>query len=229
MREIVLDTETTGLDPAQGHRIVEIGCVELENHIPTGRTFHRYLNPECSISEEVVAVHGLTERFLSDKPKFAEIIDDFLGFIGSDTTLIIHNAAFDLKFLNFELARVRQGFVLVNNVIDTIQLARQKFPGSRVNLNELCRRFGIDLSARNFHGALLDSQLLSEVYLELIGGREPGLTFAAVKQEISLKVAQPIRFEPVQRPPRSFEVSPAELEQHTEFIKKIKNNLWGVS
>lgn len=229
MREIVLDTETTGLDPAQGHRIVEIGCVELENHMPTGRVFHKYLNPECSISAEAVSVHGLTAEFLSDKPKFAEITDEFLQFIGSDSTLIIHNAAFDLKFLNFELNRVREGINLTNAVIDTILLARQKFPGSRVNLNELCRRFGIDLSARNLHGALLDSQLLSEVYLELIGGREPGLVFAVQKEKIEVKVYQATPSNTIKREARSFDISSQEAEQHADFIKKIKNNLWNAA
>lgn len=229
MREIVFDTETTGLDPFQGDRIVEIGCIELLNHVPTGRVYHQYINPERSISEEVVAVHGLTEQFLSDKPTFKEIAEDFLSFIGSDSSLIAHNASFDMKFLNAELSWVGKEAIGYERVIDTLVLARKKFPGSRVNLNELCKRFHIDNSARTFHGALLDSELLAEVYLELIGGREPGLVLdkkakTVQKQEMHQMEIKERSFHAA----RSFPVSMEELEQHSEFVKKIKNNIWGI-
>ena len=172
MREIVLDTETTGLDPATGDRIVEIGAIELWNHLPTGKTFHKYLNPERNMPEEALAVHGLTEEFLRDKPVFSQIADDFLAFI-KDSKLIIHNASFDMKFINAELALVEKTRLPGNIAIDTLGIARKKFPGSPASLDALCRRFNIDNSARTMHGALLDSEILAEVYLELIGGRQP--------------------------------------------------------
>ena len=230
MREIVLDTETTGLDPFKGDKIVEIGCVELENHLPTGRTYHQYINPMRSMSEEVVAVHGLTEEFLSDKPIFAEIADDFLAFIGDDAKLVIHNAAFDMKFLNAELSFVDKPQLSYDRVVDTLIIARKKFPGSRVNLDELCKRFGVDNTSRTLHGALLDSELLAEVYLELLGGREPGLVLA--QNNASSVVKQEVKVEQIKRTfhePRIFEIATGELEQHVEFVKQIKNNLWGIS
>lgn len=232
MREIVFDTETTGLDPFQGDRVVEIGCVELINHVPTGRTYHQYLNPERSMSEEVVAVHGLTEQFLSDKPKFSEIVDEFLAFIGSDSMLVAHNASFDMKFLNAELSWVGYPPLSYDRVIDTLILARKKFPGSRVNLNELCKRFHIDNSARTVHGALLDSELLADVYLELLGGREPGLVLdkkipvqTTENQSVQTSSIQTLQRE--YREPRLFTVVQEELEQHIDFVRKIKNNIWG--
>lgn len=230
MREIVFDTETTGLDPFQGDRIVEIGCVELINHVPTGNVYHQYINPERSMSEEVVAVHGLTEEFLSDKPTFREIADDFLAFIGSDSTLIAHNAPFDMKFLNAELSWIGKEALSSDRVIDTVVLAKKRFPGSRVNLNELCKKFHIDNSARTLHGALLDSELLAEVYLELIGGRQPGLVLekkAETKQ--NQQVLTDVKtLAKEYREPRNFSASAEEIEQHTDFIKKIKNNIWGI-
>ncbi len=229
MREIVFDTETTGLDPFQGDRIVEIGCVELINHVPTGNVYHQYINPERSMSEEVVAVHGLTEEFLSDKPTFREIADEFLAFIGSDSALIAHNAPFDMKFLNAELSWIGKESLSYDRVIDTVVLAKKKFPGSRVNLNELCKKFHIDNSARTFHGALLDSELLAEVYLELIGGRQPGLVLEKktdFKQNNSvLRDINTLAKD--YKEPRNFSASADELKQHTEFVKKIKNNIWG--
>lgn len=225
MREIVLDTETTGLDPFSGDKIVEIGCVELINHVPTGVTYQKYLNPQRSMSEEVIAVHGLTEEFLSDKPIFEEIADDFLEFIGSDSILVIHNAPFDMKFLNCELAAVGRPEIPMARVCDTLVMARQKYPGSQVNLNALCKRFDIDLSAREKHGALLDSELLAEVYLELLGGREPSLVLKKEKksQEQKLEVKKVIDF-----PYRSWDVSEEDIKQHIDFVEKIKNNLWQV-
>lgn len=230
MREIVFDTETTGLDPFQGDRIVEIGCVELINHVPTGNVYHQYINPERSMSEEVVAVHGLTEEFLSDKPTFREIADDFLAFIGSDSTLIAHNAPFDMKFLNAELSWVGKEPLSFDRVIDTVVLAKKRFPGSRVNLNELCKKFHIDNSARTFHGALLDSELLAEVYLELIGGRQPGLVLE--KKSDGRQTLQSLidvkSLAKEYREPRSFSASAEDIEQHSDFVKKIKNNIWGI-
>ncbi len=232
MREIVFDTETTGLDPFSGDRIVEIGCVELFNHLPTGRTYHQYINPERSLSEEVVAVHGLTEDFLSDKPTFSEIADDFLNFIGDDSVLVAHNASFDMKFINAELSWIGKEPLSYDRVVDTLVIARKKFPGARVNLNELCKRFGVDNSARTVHGALLDSELLADVYLELLGGREPGLILEKKfenNQKSLTKGAEPVLAERVMHEPRFFPISQDELEQHSEFVKKIKNNIWGIS
>ncbi len=172
MREIVLDTETTGFDPETGDRIVEIGAVELMRHLPTANHFHVYLNPERTMPEGAFAVHGLGDEFLRDKPLFAAVADDFLAFIG-DARLVIHNASFDMKFLNAELTRAGRSPLAADRAIDTVLLARRKFPGSPASLDALCRRFGVDLGGRDLHGALLDSRLLAEVYLELIGGRQP--------------------------------------------------------
>lgn len=172
MREIVLDTETTGLNPDEGHRIVEIGAVELHNHLPTGRTYHQYINPDRDMPEEAYRVHGLSESFLSDKPRFPEIADAFLTFIG-EARLVIHNASFDMRFLNAELKWCGKRGLPDAQALDTLGMARERFPGASANLDALCRRFGIDNSARTLHGALLDSEILAEVYLELIGGRQP--------------------------------------------------------
>ena len=229
MREIVLDTETTGLDPFNGDKIVEIGCVELENHLPTGRTYHQYINPMRSMSEEVIAVHGLTEEFLSDKPVFKDIADEFLAFVGDDAKLVIHNAAFDMKFLNAELSFADKPQLSYDRVVDTLIIARKKFPGSRVNLDELCKRFGVDNTCRTLHGALLDSELLAEVYLELLGGREPGLVLAQNTQ--AAKVVQTNSVSLVERvfhEARVFEISEDEKKQHIDFVKGIKGNLWGI-
>jgi DNA polymerase-3 subunit epsilon len=176
MREIVLDTETTGLDPAAGHRVVELGCIELMNLVATGRTFHIYFNPEMIMPTGAKDVHGLSDEFLADKPLFAEHADSFLEFIG-DAQLVIHNASFDLGFLNAELARINKP-KLTNAYVDTVTMARRKFPGQRASLDSLCERFGIDNSSRTKHGALLDSELLAEVYLELSGGRQRDLGLA---------------------------------------------------
>jgi DNA polymerase-3 subunit epsilon len=178
MREIVLDTETTGLDPASGDRIVEIGCLELVNRLPTGQTYHVYINPERDMPREAEAVHGLSAKFLSDKPLFAEIADEFAAFV-KDAVLIIHNASFDMKFLNAELAKLGRDDLRDNQIIDTLAMARKKFPGAPASLDALCRRFGVDNSNRDLHGALIDSELLAGVYLELSGGRQPGLVFQA--------------------------------------------------
>lgn len=178
MREIVLDTETTGISPTKGHRLIEIGCVELENHVPTGKVYHEYINPQRDVEKGAFDVHGLSTEFLSDKPLFGELAAGFLEFIG-DTPLIIHNAPFDMGFLNAELTRLNHPDLpkelSMDQAIDTLKMARQKYPGAQNSLDALCRRFGVDNSGREKHGALLDSELLAEVYLELIGGRQPGL------------------------------------------------------
>lgn len=172
MREIVLDTETTGFDPQSGDRIVEIGAVELHNHMATGKTYHQYINPERGMPTEAFEVHGLGDEFLRDKPKFAEIGQAFLDFVG-DAKLVIHNAAFDMKFLNAELGWMGLPLLPWEQALDTLAIARKRFPGSPASLDALCRRFGIDNASRTLHGALLDSEILAEVYLELIGGRQP--------------------------------------------------------
>ena len=178
MREIVLDTETTGLDPNQGDRIVEIGAVELWNHIPTGKTYHQYINPERNMPNEAFQVHGLGDDFLRDKPVFSIIAPDFVEFI-ADSKLVIHNASFDMRFLNAELSWVKRPQIPLERALDTLAIARKKFPGSPASLDALCRRFGIDNNARTLHGALLDSEILAEVYLELIGGRQPDFMLSA--------------------------------------------------
>lgn len=231
MREIVLDTETTGMDPAKGDRLVEIGCVELENHVPTGRVFHIYLNPERDVPAEAEAVHGLSTKFLKDKPLFAEVYTDLLDFIAGGR-LVIHNAEFDIKFLNAELKTVgHKGFRLAE-VVDTLKIAREKFPGSPASLDALCRRFGVDNSSREFHGALLDSQLLAEVYLELMGGRQHGLGLlqtqgqtALLQDQAAAVSVQAVR-ESRQRERRHFPVSQEEAEAHKEMVEKLTDPIW---
>lgn len=178
MREIVLDTETTGLNPRDGDRIVEIGAVELINHLPTGQEYHVYINPGRPMPAEAEAVHGLGDAFLADKPRFAEVVQGFLDFIGADSKLVIHNASFDMAFLNAELEAAGRPVLPMDRAVDSLALARRKYPGARCTLDALCQRFGVDLSVREKHGALLDSQLLAEVYLELRGGRQPDLVLA---------------------------------------------------
>ncbi len=219
MREVVLDTETTGLSPASGDRIVEIGCVELINHLPTGRNFHEYVNPERDMPEQAEAVHGLSEEFLSGKPVFAKISDAFDAFIG-DSILIIHNAEFDLGFINAERERLDLEPLPSDRAIDTVQLARRKFPGAQASLDALCRRFHIDLSERSLHGALKDARLLAEVYLELIGGRQQGLELAAET------VAAAGDQEKNRRPPRPHAPSAEEQAAHALFLGKIKKPIW---
>lgn len=189
MREIVLDTETTGLDPYQGHRIVEIGCVELVNRIPSGATFHTYLNPERDMPPEAQAVHGLSADFLADQPLFGEIADDFTAFLG-DATLVIHNAGFDLAFLNAELDRIKRPLLPRERAVDTLTLARRRHPGGPNRLDDLCARYGIDNSRRTKHGALLDAELLAEVYAELVGGRQARLGLVEEKVAVTTTVAR---------------------------------------
>lgn len=223
MREIVLDTETTGFEPAEGDRMVEVGCVELLNHVPTGVTFHRYMNPERDMPEAAERVHGLSIAFLSDKPLFKDIAQDFLDFVG-DAPLIIHNAAFDMKFINAELALCGRPPLPFEQAVDTVGMARRRFPGAPVSLDALCRRFGIDNSHRDKHGALLDSELLAEVYLELRGGREPGLELGAKGSSQTVErvqIARPFRA------PRLHAATPEEVAAHRAFLeKKVKGALW---
>lgn len=220
MREIVLDTETTGFEPTEGHRIVEIGAVELVNHMPTGRSFHEYINPQRAMPPEAFAVHGLGDEFLRDKPLFRLIVQPFLDFIG-EAKLIIHNAAFDMKFLNAELGWAGLPTLPMNRAVDTVQMARQKFPGAPASLDALCRRFGIDNSMREKHGALLDAEILAEVYLELIGGRQPdfALTTAAPVAKTAIAAAdwRP-RPRPEPLPPRLTE---EEAAAHAAFVKGL--------
>src|SRR5471030_3212522 len=216
MREIVFDTETTGFEPADGHRIVEIGCVELMDHFPTGRTLQFYLNPERDVPIESQRVHGLSGEFLSDKPLFSAVAEEFLAFIG-DAPLVIHNASFDIKFINAELARMSHPPIPLSRAIDTIEIAKRKIPGARYSLDELCRRFGVDLSARTKHGALLDAQLTAEIYLELIGGRQKGLMLAPV--EIAAAQAVETVRAARQRPQKLAPlITAAELEIHAAFV-----------
>lgn len=225
MREIVWDTETTGLDPFTGDRLVEIGAVELINHVRTGREYHQYINPLRSMSEEVIRVHGLTEEFLADKPTFDEIVDEFLAFVGTDSKLVAHNASFDMKFLNFQLKELGKPEIGEDRVVDSLLIARKKFPGARVNLDELCRRFGVDNSNRTVHGALLDAQLLADVYLELLGGYEPGFLLSETPVVSAETVLAQIAARPV-RPARVFPVPPEETEQFNQFMTQIKDALW---
>lgn len=222
MRQIALDTETTGLDPVKGgHRMVEIGCVEMVNRVRTGRVFHSYLDPLRDVPEEAYRIHGLSAEFLKGKPKFSDIATDLIAFL-DDAPLVIHNAGFDLKFLDFELSLV--GFPALSagrDIVDTLLIARQKFPGAPASLDALCKRFNIDLSSRTKHGALLDAELLADMYLELMGGAQSTLEFATKKklaneQEAKNHIKEPRRHEPTQE----------ELEAHEAFIKKLKNPLW---
>ena len=222
MREIVIDTETTGLDPRGGDRIVEIAAVELLNHLPTGRVFHQYINPERDMPEGAFAVHGLSTAFLADKPRFAEIAESFLRFV-EDGRLVMHNAEFDLGFLNAELGRLARPHLPRERAVDTLALARQKFPGAQASLDALCRRFQIDTSARTKHGALLDAQLLAQVYLELIGGREPGLALAVSE---SVSVSSTITIERTVREARPHAPSEAEIKAHATFVATLKPAIW---
>jgi DNA polymerase-3 subunit epsilon len=217
MREIVLDTETTGLDPSEGHRIVEIACIELVHHVPTGRKFHRYVNPEREMPADALAVHGITSEFLAGQPLFAMIADELLAFIGSDR-LVIHNAEFDLAFLNAELARLQRAPICCP-FIDTLGLARVRFPGAPASLDALCRRFDIDLSARVEHGAEIDCGLLAAVYLELLGGRQPGLDFASPTEAVAA-------VERIIRAPRPHAPSAEELVAHRTMLQIIVAPIW---
>lgn len=219
MREIVLDTETTGLDPGLGHRVVEIGAVELVNHVATGEVFHCYLDPERDMPAEAFAVHGLSSGFLTGKPRFAEIAAKFLKFIGA-SPLVIHNAAFDLGFLNAELLRAEQTPIVRERCIDTLEIARRNFPGAPANLDALCRRYQIDLSDRLQHGALKDARLLAAVYLELLGGREPALSL------VPTRIRRLTGLDPSAWTPKLIHPTPAESKAHKDFLARMPAALW---
>ena len=222
MREVILDTETTGLNSDNGDRIVEIGCVELVNHVATGATYHQYVNPERPMPDEAFQIHGLSEAFLSEFPIMSDIIDEFLDFIGM-APLVIHNAEFDLRFLNAELARLDKPALKIKRAIDTVRLAREKFPGASVSLNALCKRFSIDNSSRSFHGALLDAHLLASVYLELVGGKQQGLELST--KEIANEV---IATDGNRRASRNFAVTNDELKAHARILAKITKPIWNI-
>jgi DNA polymerase-3 subunit epsilon len=225
MREIVLDTETTGLDPLRGDRLVEIGCVEMVNHMPTGQTFHVYLNPERDMPQEAFAVHGLSSEFLADKPLFAAVAEDFLGFIG-DAPLVIHNASFDIGFINAELDRVSRVAIPRDRLVDTLTLARRKHPGVSNRLDDLCSRYAIDNSRRTKHGALLDAELLAEVYIDLIGARQSQLILAETRVSFTVgQVDTPRRQRDV---PLGSRVTEEDIAAHAAFITTLGggNPIW---
>lgn len=228
MREIVFDTETTGLDPLTGDRLVEIGCIELMNRIPTGATFHAYFNPERTMPSAAEAVHGLSDRFLSDKPRFKEKASELLDFLG-DAMLVAHNARFDFGFLNAELERCGRVAVDLGRMVDSLTIARSLHPGAKHSLDALCSRYGIDRSHRIKHGALLDAELLAQLYIELTGGRQIGLTLDADTSIIVAGVAemQVVDVAPrAVRPMRLFTPSDAERARHSAFVEKLDNPLW---
>ena len=234
MREIALDTETTGISPRHGHRIIEIGALELMHHVPTGRKLHLYINPERDIDEGAVAVHGITSEFLADKPAFADIVDEFLAFIGDDP-LVIHNASFDMSFINAELKRLNRPLLPKSQSIDTLMMAQKKFPGAQANLDSLCRRFEIDNTHRDLHGALIDADLLAGVYIELLGGRQPGLLLDTASQnQIDEKITSigadsspKLEIDGTNfRPIRAHAPTADELEAHANFVAGMKDPIW---
>jgi DNA polymerase-3 subunit epsilon len=220
LREIVFDTETTGLSHENGDRIVDIGCVELINRVPTGNVYQVYINPERDMSPGATAISGITTDFLADKPLFSEIVDDFLNFVG-DGKLVIHNAKFDVGFLNSELKRVGKSPLNPENIVDTLEIARKKFPGSPVNLDALCKRFEIDASSRVNHGALVDSQLLAKVYINLLGGIQSNFSFSTEESPSGVSYRAKRR-----REERFFKPSSEELLAHSDFLKDLKDSLW---
>jgi DNA polymerase-3 subunit epsilon len=228
MREIVLDTETTGFEPSDGHRIVEIGCVELIDHLPTGRTYRCYLNPERLVPLDSQRVHGLTDEFLADKQKFHEVVEEFLAFLG-DAPLVIHNAGFDLKFVNSELHRTGHPPIPYARAIDTIEIAKAKIPGARYSLDELCRRFAIDLTSRTKHGALLDAELTAQVYLELVGGRQRNLSLSPVDR-LAAMASDEVRVVRLRPEPLAPRMSAEEIAAHAAFVEKElgKEPLWAL-
>ena len=225
-REIVFDTETTGFDPENGDRLVEIGAVELINHIPTGVTYHQYINPERDVPEEAYKIHGLSYEYLKDFPTFAQVADEWVEFVG-DATLVAHNAKFDINFINYELNQLGKEGYSWDRVVDTLEIAKILFPGARNNLDALCRRFNVDNTERTLHGALLDAQLLAEVYLELLGGREPSfLLDKNKKQAASVQVSESDIVRKF-REPRIFALSEEDMKLHNDFLStKIKDAIW---
>ena len=228
MREIVFDTETTGLSPLAGDRMVEIGCVELLNRVETGRTFHAYFNPGRPMPSEAQAVHGLSDAFLADKPGFHEVCEDLLAFVG-DSPLIAHNASFDFGFLNHELGACGRALVCMTRMVDTLALARQRHPGAKHSLDALCTRYGVDRSLRVKHGALIDAQLLAQVYVELTGGRQIGLSLAVDASRSDPVDAAKDDLAPIivkVRPPRPHQPSAEELERHAAFVAGLVDPIW---
>lgn len=225
VREIVFDTETTGLNPAGGDRIVEIGCIEIYNRVETGRHFHAYFNPDREMPSDAEAVHGLTSVFLSDKPRFSESAEELLDFL-EDSPLVAHNATFDFGFLNFELERCGRPPVSMSRMVDTLALARSKHPGAKHSLDALCMRFGVDRSQRIKHGALLDAQLLAQVYVELTGGRQIGLGLVAETGTVHVHASSRPVIAREPRPPRPHAPALEELERHRAFIAQLVNPLW---
>ncbi|MBT5074560.1 MAG: DNA polymerase III subunit epsilon [Kordiimonadaceae bacterium] len=224
MREVVFDTETTGFDPFNGDRVVEIGCVVVEDYIPTGESFHRYVNPERNMPQSAENIHGLSAEFLKDHPVFSEVVSEFRDFCG-DMNLVAHNAEFDMKFINWEMENLGFSPYPGTRAVDTLAIARRKFPGANNTLDALCKRFSVDNSNRVKHGALLDAELLAEVYLELMGGRQTGLGLDA--QQDKAKIIKTITSaEKTFREPRPHSPSEEELGRHEEFIKKIEKSLW---
>lgn len=232
VREIVFDTETTGLDPKSGDKLVEIGAVELINHMPTGVTYHQYINPEREVPEDAYKVHGLNLEFLKDYPTFRDIAKEWMDFVGDDGILVAHNASFDMSFINHELQGCGYPVYEWDRVIDTLEIARQKFPHSKVNLDALCKRFGVDNTSRTLHGALLDAQLLAEVYLELLGGQEPSMQLGENAHRDSA-VAKTVSVQSLKRqfrPARDFPLSAEDLAAHEDFMtNKIKDSVWNAS
>ncbi|EQB12622.1 MAG: polymerase subunit epsilon [Novosphingobium lindaniclasticum] len=226
MREIIFDTETTGFDPRNGDRMVEIGCIEMINRVPTGQTYHAYFNPERTMPAEAEAVHGLSDDFLADKPLFAHCAQDFVAFIG-DAPMIAHNASFDFNFINFELAKCGLPEVCLTRMVDTVALAKVRHPGAKLSLDALCTRYGIDRSHRTKHGALLDAELLAQVYVELRGGRQIGLELLAETAEATTESRILIRKDRPFRQPRPHAATEEELLIHAEFLKSVDAPLWG--
>lgn len=229
MREIIFDTETTGFDPLTGDRMVEIGCIELVNRVPTGATFHRYYNPQRAMPASAQAVHGLSDAFLADKPLFGAGVEELLEFLG-ESQLVAHNARFDFGFLNHELRLCGRAEISYDRMIDTVAMARTAHPGAKHSLDALCTRYGIDRSHRVKHGALLDAELLAQVYVELTGGRQIGLGFSDQQEEESGSDIAVGEYMPAVRnirPPRVFSASADELERHRKFVSALENPLWG--
>jgi DNA polymerase III subunit epsilon len=225
LREIVFDTETTGIDPRDGHKIVEIGCIELIDGVQTGRTFHHYLNPERDIPQETTDIHGITNEQVRDKPIFGQIVDDFLAFIG-DSPMVAHNAEFDFRFVNAELDNIGRAPLSATRMIDTVKIAKRLYPGARLSLDALCSRLGIDTSARVKHGALIDSQILAEVYMEMLGGKQRGLELSATSATKTVITPLIPENEKTYHAPRPFAPTAEELAAHETFVSKIKNAIW---
>ena len=221
MRELIFDTETTGFDPLSGDRLIEIGLVEMVDRSLTGNHYHAYVNPERDVPESAVKIHGLTTDFLSDKPVFSDVMDDFLAYVGDDSVLVAHNAEFDMKFINWELEEAGRPILHKKRFVDTLAIARTKFPGAANSLDALCKRFMINNAHRTLHGALLDAEILAEVYIELLGGRQGGMDLSVAKSAAAVVAKK-------KREPRSFPPSEAELEAHAEFINTLESPIWNL-